>query len=392
MVRPNTTKHKTTLHSSGQGAFQAVVQRQAWASYLSHRPVEQLAALSERHHLAQRQVHIRHEPCLNHSRLRRRLRKTGWSVTSRAELIKQGNAHIFSHHEYPLQYQHDLTRLLRFKLDDGKSLLIPCTEYFIRAYARNMEVCRALATLRWSDVKSVLFDDTRRDAHRWLVKPSAKMRGYDAVFLAHLLYDDYADEQIRRVNAQFISRDPSAQIFMEATPWFTGKGQLECRGRWLNDGNTFLCLNLSRSSQPDGEEIEWQTKSLIAAKVKKEDGWCYRGLSEPLKPMSSSMKIPTLSRTAIRKSLSSNRHPLESLGRNVPLRKRRTSLELTVVGSGPTHQKLAVILPEMEAEQARMLGSSSMRPRPNWRRKVSFMTSGTLSVRSWRTTQIGSPR
>lgn len=194
--------------------------------------------------------------------------KAGWSVTSRAELIKQGNGHIFSHHEYPLQYQHDLTRLLRFKQDDGKSLLIPCTEYFIRAYARNMEVCRALATLRWSDVKSVLFDDTRRDEHRWIVKPSVKMRGYDAVFLAHLLYDDYADEQIRRVNAQFISRDPTAQIFMEATPWFTGKGQLECRGRWLNDGNTFLCLNLSRSTQPDGEEIEWQTKKFDSSEGK----------------------------------------------------------------------------------------------------------------------------
>ncbi|PZE11144.1 hypothetical protein DMX10_22385 [Pseudomonas sp. 57B-090624] len=185
----------------------------------------------------------------------------GWSLTSRSDLISQGNAHIFHHHEYPLQYQHDRTRLLDFKLDDGtKNLLIPCTEYFIRAYARNMEVCRALATLRWSDVMSVFFDDSHRDEYRWLVKPSPKMRYYDAVFLAHLLYDDYAERRIRHINAQFISQDPSALIFMEATPWFRGKGQLQCRGRWINGGKTFLCLNLVGSSQPEGEEIEWQTK------------------------------------------------------------------------------------------------------------------------------------
>lgn len=187
----------------------------------------------------------------------------GWSLTSRAELVRQGNAHIFHHDEYPLQYQQDRTRLLNFKLADGKkNLLIPCTEYFIRAYARNMEVCRALATLRWSDVMSVFFDDPRRDAYSWLVRPSRKMRYYDAVFLAHLLYDEYASRRIRHINAQFISQDPSTQIFMEAAPWFRGKGKLQCRGRWINDGNTFLCLSLVGSSQPDGEEIEWLTKKI----------------------------------------------------------------------------------------------------------------------------------
>jgi len=193
----------------------------------------------------------------------------GWSLTSRADLIQQGNAHIFHHQEYPLQYQHDLTRLLDFKLADGKkNLLIPCTEYFVRAYARNMEVCRALATLRWSDVMSVFFDDIRRDEYRWLVKPSPMMRNYDAVFLSHLLYDDYAARRIRHINAQFISQDPSAQIFMEATPWFRGKGQLQCQGRWINGGNTFLCLNLVGSSQPDGKEIEWQTKKFDSSEGK----------------------------------------------------------------------------------------------------------------------------
>lgn len=197
--------------------------------------------------------------------------ESGWTLTSRADLLKQDRANVFHHDEYPLKYRHDLSRLIDFKLGDNKkNLLIPCTEYFARGYARNMEICRALATLRWSDVKSVFYDDERRDEHRWLVRPSRKMRNYDAVFLAHLLYDDYTEDCIKRVNAQFTSQDPLTKIFMEATPWFRGKGQLQCRGRWINDGNTFLCLNLVGSSQPSGQEIEWQRKNFDSSEG--EDG------------------------------------------------------------------------------------------------------------------------
>ncbi|KAF1312145.1 hypothetical protein BLX42_05040 [Pseudomonas sp. SG-MS2] len=184
----------------------------------------------------------------------------GWSTTSRAELVQKNEAHIFHHDEYPLKYQLDRTRLIDFKLAGGKNLLIPCTEYFIRAYARNMEVCRALATLTWRDAMTVFFDDPRRDAFSWVVKPSRAMRFYDAVFLAHLLYDDYAAARIRHINSQFTSQAPLTRIFMNVAPWFRGKGKLQCRGRWINSGNTFLCLSLLGSSQPSGQEIEWLTK------------------------------------------------------------------------------------------------------------------------------------
>lgn len=184
----------------------------------------------------------------------------GWSLTSRADLIRQDKAHIFHNNEYSLKYQMDLTQLIEFNLPNGKNLLIPCIEYFIRAYARNMDACRALTTLTWQNVMSVFFDDPRRDAYSWLVKPSWAMRYYDAVFLAHLLYDDYAATRIRRINSQFVNQAPSTQVFMDATPWFRGKGTLQCRGRWINGGNTFLCLSLIGSSQPHGADIEWLTK------------------------------------------------------------------------------------------------------------------------------------
>lgn len=187
----------------------------------------------------------------------------GWSTTCRAELVQQNEARIFHHDEYPLKYQLDRTRLISFRLDDERNLLIPCTEYFIRAYARNMEVCRALATLTWTNAMSAFFDDPRRDESDpriWLVKPSHVMRFYDAVFLAHLLYDYYAEGRIKYINSQFTSQGPGTPIFLDVKPWFLGKGRFLCRGQWINDGKTFLCLSLLGSTQPQGAEIEWLTK------------------------------------------------------------------------------------------------------------------------------------
>lgn len=46
----------------------------------------------------------------------------GWSLTSRAELVRENNSHLFHHDEYALQYQHDRTRLLNFKLANGRKI------------------------------------------------------------------------------------------------------------------------------------------------------------------------------------------------------------------------------------------------------------------------------
>lgn len=183
----------------------------------------------------------------------------GWLLTSRAMLHDEGAPHIFPDEDYPLRRgKRDQCKLINFKLAGGKNLLVPCTEYLVRAYARNMDVCRAMATLKWSDVMAVLFDIPMRSEHNWMVRPTPRMRNYDAVFLAHVLYDDYTAARVKHINAQFISRSPKDKILLEVEPWFTGPGQILCRGKWLNQGNTFLCLDLMGSSQPEGQEIEWQ--------------------------------------------------------------------------------------------------------------------------------------
>lgn len=187
----------------------------------------------------------------------------GWSLTSRSELCAEGNSHIFSDREYPLLWgNRDKCRLIDFKLSDGKNLLIPCTEYFVRAYARNMEICRALATLLWSDVMSVFFDPPLRSEFLWQVNPSGIMRYYDAVFLGHLLYDDYTEMRTKHINSQFISSSPGKEIFLDVAPWFKGPGELMCRGKWINQGQTFICLDLIGSSEPSGQQIEWQRKNI----------------------------------------------------------------------------------------------------------------------------------
>ena len=186
----------------------------------------------------------------------------GWHLTSRSELVKQEIGHVFSDLEYPLNYgTQDSMKLISFRLPKGKNLLVSCVDYFVRAYARNMDVCRALTTLLWSDVMTVLYEEPKRSAHQWLVRPARNMRKHDAVYLGHLLYDDYTEMRSYRVNSQFTSRSPQHKVILEAEPWFTGPGTLICRGKWINDGKTFLCLDLMGSSQPDGQDIEWKPTS-----------------------------------------------------------------------------------------------------------------------------------
>lgn len=251
-----------------------------------------------------------------------------------------------------------------------------------------MEVCRALATLRWSDVMSVCFDEPRRDAYQWLVKPSRKMRFYDAVFLAHLLYDDYAARRIRHINAQFISQDPSAHIFMEAAPWFRGKGKLRCRGRWINGGNTFLCLNLSGSSQPVGEEIQWLTKKLDSSDG--EEGG-HIVLPRPVRTAEAEEFINEHSHMAPdghAETIIVKPPPFKLLGPKRPVKKRKEVIKTDRGRLGPNPLKQPPTPRGKAPAPARTLESLSMRLKPNWRPTASSTTFGTRSNPSWWTTRI----
>lgn len=189
----------------------------------------------------------------------------GWSITSREQLIHDGMEHVFSDSEYPLRYKYDRGHLLNFTLEeedeDGnkKNLLVPCIDFFVKAYARNMDVCRAITTLLYSNILSVFYDPPERDEHAWIVRPTHKARKYDSAFLGHLLYDDYTEDQVRRLNNQFVTSRPGDAVFPRVEPWFSGPARLRCYGKWINNGSTFLSLNLAGASEPVGRPVEWTT-------------------------------------------------------------------------------------------------------------------------------------
>lgn len=81
-----------------------------------------------------------------------------------------------------------------------------------------MAVSKALTTLTLEEVKSVFFKCEKRDAFRWLIKPTSAMR--DADFFAHFLYDDYTKSQVRMVNSSFVSKGPNSKVFPQVAPWF----------------------------------------------------------------------------------------------------------------------------------------------------------------------------
>lgn len=186
----------------------------------------------------------------------------GWTITSRDELYKSGMGKIFSDNDYPLKYPRDKSLLLNFKLPEGKNLLVPCIDFFVRGYARNMDVCRAICSLLFPNIMSVFYECTMPDEHEWIVKPSRKVRKYDSVFLAHLLYDDLTLKRVGSINAQFLSKKPGEAVFPRVKPWFSGPAELRCRGKWINEGHTFLCLDLAGGSKPPGKTIHWITPEL----------------------------------------------------------------------------------------------------------------------------------
>lgn len=160
------------------------------------------------------------------------------------------------------------TYLINFSLPNGKHLLIPCVEFFSRCYGSSSEVKRVLATYPWEEVKKRFFKplDEPPELGTWPVKLNWRMQKNDAILLAHILYDPYAELAAKSVYAH-IETDFSAGkplALLRATPWFQGEGQLAVSGISLNDGKAFLGLRILGSTQPVGATIQREKEQRIA--------------------------------------------------------------------------------------------------------------------------------
>jgi hypothetical protein len=167
---------------------------------------------------------------------------------------------------YPLFNSHrdELAFLLRFKARTAAGdieLLIPSFEFFVRMFGASGYVRRVLCTFPWDQGKDMLTRPLPEGMpkEKWAVNLHRRSLNADVVFLAHLLYDQYALERAKSIWSDLEGSLPhptSNEYFIPIRPWMRGPGALRIRGVWLRNGKSFLGLRIIGASQPSGTDIQ----------------------------------------------------------------------------------------------------------------------------------------
>jgi len=181
--------------------------------------------------------------------------KIGWTFVSPS--TSDG---LIPESDYQLKYQNDKNWLVKLELSHGRSAIIPCVEFFSRLYGRSQEIKRVLATYPWDVVKSKIFSQEQfefSDNGCYFVKLTKRMTNGDVILAAHIKYDNYASEAAREIYSQIETQfnEGSNLAFVQVKPWFQGRAQIKLRGRWINNGKTFLALRIQGCSDPIGGDI-----------------------------------------------------------------------------------------------------------------------------------------
>ncbi|WP_110947755.1 hypothetical protein [Pseudomonas bohemica] len=168
-------------------------------------------------------------------------------------------------HNIPyLRQDHELRRtstngivseLLSFPLPGrNKNLLIPCIEFLFRCYGSTSDIPRILVTYPWEKVLTKLYATFEHDnPETWAVSPADNVPDSDALLLATLRYNKKAELVARRLHAQLdnaLADNKALEKSLQVEPWFEGPARLRMRGRWINGGKTFLCLEVTGMSEP----------------------------------------------------------------------------------------------------------------------------------------------
>ena len=160
--------------------------------------------------------------------------------------------------------------MLVFPLEKGRSLWIPCIEFFSRCYGRSQEVKRVLSLFPWDEAEKRFFGSGEIPEDEafggWTIRMKRPFVEKDAVFLAYVWYDEYTRRSARSIYAQIESAVPDVshhvslplpwKSFVRVRPWFEGPAELLVRGFWLGDerDRKFLALRVDGCSHPRGEE------------------------------------------------------------------------------------------------------------------------------------------
>lgn len=159
---------------------------------------------------------------------------------------------------YPIK-RFDQNFFLEFNIGNQKTLLVPCLTYFIYCYGISAELKRILTTYIWEEVKTRICGPINNMSQRnYLpVNLPRRLRDDDAVFVAHVMHDPYAEHAAKRVGAQLHVAHQSGlvkKVSLKVTPWFVEPMPVELLGVWLNS-DVFLALTFTGISEPQGNAI-----------------------------------------------------------------------------------------------------------------------------------------
>jgi hypothetical protein len=191
--------------------------------------------------------------------------EAGWYMTSfyHATLNRAGGPYPFEKH--PLNAKDDFSWMIVFKLKNGKKLIIPSMEYFSRCYGGSAELRRVLVTYNWKEVENRCFAPLEEQEERnvWKLKLRRRLVNRDAIFLAHVKYDEYTRMKAKRIYSQietFYSQIKSNDnkpkpVFIKVEPWHRGQGEIKVKGFWVEENKTFLGVHIIGCSDPHGVTI-----------------------------------------------------------------------------------------------------------------------------------------
>lgn len=156
---------------------------------------------------------------------------------------------------YRLPYEsNDQSRLLRLHTN-GKTLLVPCMEFFTRCYARSSEVNRILLTYRPAELDARLMlqepiDSIPGTRQIWIPPFTTDA---DAHLLARLRYDTEMSKKLRGFPAELEQKLIASKnhvAFLAFGPWYYGPAKLKVQGIDLGNGN-FLGLRIVGHTLPE---------------------------------------------------------------------------------------------------------------------------------------------
>lgn len=190
--------------------------------------------------------------------------KGKWQFSSLNDTVRSCTSPPFPESTYPLSYPIDRSWLLEFPIDTGGKLVIPCLEFFLRVYGRSAEVNRVLATYPWEgaddSVMSRFFAPGGKPAEPgiWKVNLKKELVLDDAVLLAHIKYDTYAELAAKAIHSNLeieFKKKSDASAFIPIGPWFQGPAKLRVEGIWFNNQKSFLALRVTGVNNPPGPPI-----------------------------------------------------------------------------------------------------------------------------------------